>query len=264
MDLFLGRTMTEVFQFVSFGTAHTFTWDFPPDKVVFNNLNAWGNVPPPPVPVPGRIPVSVWFNPESGTGTSLGKAHQQVNTNNTSALFTFSLAASNGFTVANTVGGPQSQFAFIAGVTTANPCVVTTVMPHGFQTDQIIRITDLGNSGAVANGMLQLDGQRFGIIVISATTFSLYDPITLLPINSTLFSPWIQKGRVDVESRVISLNNPQQPPYNVNPYLPNPQNYAPIVYQLTAGTAVMGAVGDVFWVEVYKFGEITNLGTFTS
>jgi len=42
-DLFQGQSMSEAYQFISAGTAHTFTFNFQPDKVVFNNLDQWKN-----------------------------------------------------------------------------------------------------------------------------------------------------------------------------------------------------------------------------
>jgi hypothetical protein len=65
---------------------------------------------------------------------------------------------------------------------------------------------------------------------------------------------------VDLETRVISLNNPQVSPYAVTPYVPTTFTYDPIEYKLTAGTSVMGGDGDVFLIEVYKWGQLVNLG----
>ena len=60
---------------------------------------------------------------------------------------------------------------------------------------------------------------------------------------------------------VITLNNPQVSPYSaVNPYNPNPFAYDPVEYKLTAGTGVMGSDNDIFLIEVYKWGQITQLG----
>jgi hypothetical protein len=242
-DLFLGETCTEAYQFISAGTAHTFTFNFEPDKVVFNNLSKWATGG-------GNLPISVWFRNQSTDTHAF-----QINGSGT-----FLTTTSNGFTFIDTPAGVPAFRALISGVTKANPCVITTTVPNNFQTDQIIRITDLGDSMPTPRGMSQLDGNRYGIIVLSSTTFSLYDPITLLPIDSTNFETWVSGGRIDVESRVISLNNPQQPPYSVTPYIPNPFQYNPETFQLLAGTAVMGAASDVFLIEVYKWGQLYNLG----
>lgn len=249
-DLFLGQTCTEAYQFVSAGSAHTFQFNFQPDKVVFNNLTQW-------TATAGKLPISVWFR---GQTTAAHAYQQQVIDTAAGSSFNFLNTTTNGFTVADTAGGVPAFRALISGVSQANPCVITTSAPHGFQTDQLVRITDLGNVGVTNRGMGQLDGNRYGIIVLSSTTFSLYDVITGEPIDSTSFTAWVSGGRCDIETRVISLNNPQVAPYAVTPYVPNPFEYDPVFYRLTAGTSVMGAASDVFLIEVYKWGQLYNLG----
>lgn len=249
-DLFLGQTCTEAYQFISGGAAHTFTFHFEPDLVIFDNLSAWKATA-------AGLPRSFWFRNQT---TAAHAFQEQVIDSSAGASFNFLDTATNGFTFIDTPAGVPAFRALISGVTQANPCVITTTAPHGFQTDQLIRITDLGDSMPTPRGMSNLDGNRYGIIVLSATTFSLYDPITLLPINSTNYEAWVSGGRVDVETRVISLNNPQVAPYNVTPYIPNPFVYNPETFSLLAGTSVMGSNGDVFLIEVYKFGQVYNLG----
>lgn len=249
-DLHWGQTMTEAFQFISAGNAHTFQFDFPPDKVVFNNLSVWEATA-------GHSPVSVWFKDQT---TAAHAFQQQVIDSSAGASFNFLDTSSNGFTVADLPGGAPAYRALISGVTQADPCVITTTAPHGFQTNQIVRITDLGDQMPTARGMSQLNNNRYGITVLTSTTFSIYDVTTGEPIDSTGYEAWVAGGRIDVESRVISLNNPQQYPYQVTPYTPNPFVYNPVTYQLLVGTSVMGSNGDVFLVEVYKWGQLTDLG----
>lgn len=251
-DLFLGQTCTEAYQFISAGTAHTFTFSWQPDKVVFNNITKW-------VATAGNLPVSVWFRGQTGTGD----AQQMVVIDSSAgASFNFKTEATNGFTVADTSGGVTSYSKLISGVTQADPCVITTSTAHGYQTDQQVRITDLGNVGpsVAARGMDQLNNNQYLITVINSTSFSLRDVITDEPIDSTGFTAWVSGGRVDMVTRVISLNNPQVYPYAVTPYVPTPFTYDPIKYKLTAGTAVMGSDGDVFLIEVYKWGSLVDLG----
>lgn len=250
-DLFLGQTMTELFRFVSGGLAHTFTFNFPPDKVVFNNLTKW-------TATAGGEPISVWWKDQ----TAAGNAYQeQVIDSAAAQSFNFLLETTNGFTVANTSGGVADSHKAISGITAADPCVVTTSTAHGFQTNQIVRITDLGGDIPTPRGMNQLNNNRYGIVVLTTTTFSLKDPITGEPIDSTSYTAYVTGGQVTLETHVISLNNPQVTPYsNSNPYNPNPFTYDPIEYKLTAGTAVMGSDGDVFNIEVYKFGQVIDLG----
>ena len=248
-DLFFGQTCTELYQFISAGTAHTFAFHFQPDKVVFNNLTAW-------TATAGKLPVSVWCRDHTVTAHA---SQQQVIDSAAVQSFNFLNTATNGFTVANTAGGQATSHATISAISKADPCVVTH-SAYTFQTDQIVRLTDLGNCGVVAHGMDQLNNNRYRIVVLSPTTFSLKDPISGEPIDSTAFVTYVTGGIITLETHVISLNNPQVSPYNVTPYVPNPYKYDPITYQLTAGTSVMGSDGDVFNIEVYKFGQVTDLG----
>lgn len=251
-DLFQGQTMTELYKFISAGASHTFRFNFQPDKVVFNNLTAW-------TATAGLKPVSVWWRDQT---VAAHASQLQVIDSSAGASFNFLNTATNGFTVADLPGGQATSHATISGITQADPCVVTH-SAFTFQTNQIVRFTDLGiiGPGVTAHGMNELNNNRYRIVVLSATTFSLKDVITGEPIDSTAFVAYVSGGRVTLETHVISLNNPQVLPYsNTNPYDPNPYQYDPVTYQLTAGTSVMGADNDVFNIEVYKFGQIIDLG----
>ncbi len=248
-DLFLGQTCTEAYKFISASTAHTFTFNFQPDKVTFYNLTQWDNTA-------GNLPISVWFRDQ----TTAGHAYQeQVIDSSAGASFNFLDTSSDGFTVADLPGGQASSHAAISGITATDPVVVTHAA-YTFQTDQIVRLTDLGNCGIVDHGMAQLNNNRYKIIVLSPTTFSLKDVITGEPIDGTAFTAYVSGGQVTLETHVISLNNPQVYPYAVTPYVPNQFKYDPVTYRLTAGTEVMGAVGDVFLIEVIKYGQVYDLG----
>jgi hypothetical protein len=250
-DLFRGQTMTEAYRFISAGTAHTFTFNFQPDKVTFYNLTDWTGTA-------AGLPISVWFRDQTGAGDAF---QQQVIDSAAGASFNFILEATNGFTVADTEGGVASSHRLIDAISQADPCVVSTDGAHGFQTDQIVRFTDLGSDMPTARGMDELNNKRFKIVVIDSDDFSLKDVITGEPIDSTTFTAYVSGGRVTLETHVISLNNPQVFPYsNSNPYNPNPFQYDPIEYRLTAGTAVMGGDGDEFLIEVIKYGQVYDLG----
>lgn len=251
-DLFQGQTMSELYKFISAGTAHTFAFNFQPDKVVFNNLSDW-------VATAAGLPISVWFRGQTATGD----AFQQVVIDSAAgASFNFKTEATNGFTVADTAGGQASSHATISAISAADPCVVTH-SAFTFQTNQIVRLTDLGQigPGITAHGMDELNNNRYRIVVVDSTHFSLKDVITGEPIDSTAFVTYVSGGRICLETHVISLNNPQVSPYSdTNPYDPNPFKYDPITYQLTAGSAVMGSDGDIFNIEVWKFGQVIDLG----
>lgn len=250
-DLFQGQTMTEAYQFISAGTAHTFEFNFQPDKVVFNNLSDW-------TATAAGKPISVWFRNQT---TAEHAFQQQVIDSAAGASFNFLDTATNGFTVADTSGGQATSHATISGISAADPCVVTH-SAFTFQTNQIVRLTDLGQvTSAVNRGMGQLNNNRYRIVVINSTSFSLKDVITGEPIDSSSFTAYVSGGRINLETHVISLNNPQVTPYsNLSPYDPNPFQYDPILYRLTAGTSVMGSDGDEFLIEVYKWGQVTDLG----
>jgi len=250
-DLFFGQTCSELLRFISGGAAFTFTFNFQPDKVVFNNLTQWDNTA-------GNLPVSVWWRDQNAAAEAF---QQQVVDTAAAQSFNFLDSVANGFTVADTTGGVTSYQKLISGVTQADPCVVTTSTAHGYQTNQIVRITDLGSDMPTARGMDQINNGRFRIVVLTNTTFSLKDPVSDEDIDSTSFTAYVSDGRVDLETRVLSLNNPQVSPYSSsNPYNPNPFKYDPIEYKLTAGTQVIGDDGDEFNIEVYKFGQIRDLG----
>lgn len=249
-DLFQGQTMTEAYKFISAGAAHTFTFNFQPDKVTFYNLTDWTSTA-------GGLPISVWFRDQT---TAAHAFQQKVIDSAAAQSFNFVDLSTNGFTVADTDGGQASMHATISGITQADPCVITH-SAYTFQTNQIVRITDLGSDMPTARGMNQLNNNRYKIVVLSPTTFSLKDVITGEPIDSTAYTAYVSGGRVTLETAVISLNNPQVDPYsNSNPYLPNPFQYDPIEYKLTAGTSVMGNDNDVFLIEVIKYGQVTDLG----
>lgn len=251
-DLHQGETMTELYQFVSAGAAHTFRFNFQPDKVVFNNLSDW-------TATAAGKPISVWFRDQSVAAHAF---QQQVIDSSAGASFNFIDQATNGFTVADLPGGQASSHCTISGITQADPGVLTH-SAYTFQTNQVVRLTDLGaiGPGIASHGMSELNNNRYAVVVISPTTFSLKDVVTGEPIDTTAFEAYVSGGRVTLETHVISLNNPQVFPYsNTAPYAPNPYQYDPVTYQLTAGTAVMGSNGDIFNVEVYKFGQVKNLG----
>jgi len=249
-DLFFGQTCTGAYKFISAGAAHTFTFNFQPDKVVFNNLTKW-------TATAGGEPISVWFRDQT---TAAHAYQQQVIDSSAGASFNFLDTATNGFTVADTDGGQASMHATISGITAADPCVITH-SAYTFQTNQIVRITDLGSDMPTARGMGQLNDKRFRIVVLGATTFSLKDPVSGEPVDSSAYTAYVSGGRITLETAVLQLNNPQVTPYsNSNPYLSNPFSYLPIEYKLTVGSSVMGSDGDVFLIEVYKFGEVIDLG----
>ena len=126
------------------------------------------------------------------------------------------------------MSGNDSFKSEIAGITQANPCVISTTEVHGYQTKQLIRVSDLDTRTPVARGMSSLDGNRYRITVLSTTSFSLQNPLTNENIDSTGFDAWVSDGKVNLETRTLSLNNPQVRPYSdTNQYVENPFFYKP-------------------------------------
>lgn len=82
----------------------------------------------------------------------------------------------------------------ISDITNALPCVVTTTEDHAFTTHSFIRLTDLNSCMPIPRGLDQLNNHKFRIIVIDDTSFSLQDPITFKPIDSTTYPPYITGG----------------------------------------------------------------------
>lgn len=249
-DKFLGQTRSEAFKLISAGAAYTLQFSWQPDLVIVNNLTDW-------TATAGGLPRSFWFRDQT---TAAHSFQQQVIDSSAGASFNFLDTATNGFTVADTDGGATDYEALISGVSTADSCVVTTAAVHGYQTGQIVRITDLGNDMPTERGMEQINNKRFKILVVDTSNFSLLDVVTGEAIDSTTYTAWVAGGRVMLESRSLSLNNPQVAPYAVTPYSPTGFEYDPIDYKLTLGTSVIGANDEVLLIESYGFGLITDLG----
>lgn len=240
-DIFQGRTYTESYKFVSDGTEKNLEFSIDFDEITFINLTKWTGTA-------GGSPISKWFKGQ----TTAGHAFQQKVIDSAEAQsFNFVDTATNGFTVANTSGGPVEAIFKISAVTKANPVVVTTITDNGFQTGQTVMITDLGGK----RGMDQINNMRYKIVVLTPTMFSLQDIVTGDPIDSTNFTTYVSGGRIALETRVIRLNNPSTTNYNANPYV-----YNSIRYILTVGTAVMGSNADIFRVNAIKWGDTFDLG----
>lgn len=236
-DLYEGGTMTYAAKFISDGAAHTFTLPFQADCVKVYNYTKWSTV--------SNIPCSIWFR-----GFPAGDALQWnvIADNGSTGEENLLLETTNGFTVADTSGGATAYRAAISGITQADPGVVTTSAAHGLSTGDLVRLTQLGDAGAVSYGMDQLNNGRFKVVVLTSTTFSLQDPITGDDIDTTGYVAYSSGGKVNLITRVDS----QQFAYD------------PVTYRLTFGSAVMGADGDVLYFEAIKYGQgIEDLGDIT-
>ena len=243
-DLFLGQSMSYrgKFQYDA-GGAYTFTLPFQADKIAVYNYTSWSDI--------GAEPCSVWFR-----GMPAGDAMQWqvIADNGATSGENLLLETTNGFTTANTGGGATAYRASITAVSKEDPCLVTTSAVHGYTTGQLVRITDLGPVGpnATDRGMDELDGNRYKIVVTTTTKFSLQDPVTGVDIDSSAFVTYVTGGNVVLETRLLSN--------------PAAQDYLPVVYKLTFGTAVFGGSSDddIFYFEAFKYGQVEDLGDLAS
>jgi len=232
-DLDQGQTMTYGASYIADGGAYTFTLPFQPDRVmVWNYTQAGTDL---------KKPISVWYRGmPAGDAIQIQKIANDGGGDGSSVL----QETTNGFTEANTTGGATAYRATISGVTKADPCVVTTSAAHGYSTGDIVRITQLGDAGKVDYGMDELNNQRYKIVVLTTTTFSLQDPVSGEDIDSTSYQTYVSGGEVNLETRVDSRKF----------------SYDPVVYKLTFGTAVAGDDSDVVYFEAIKFGTYDTLG----
>jgi len=78
----------------------------------------------------------------------------------------------------------------VIGATRANPVVVTTDVPHDYETGDEVTFDGVG-------GMIQLNGNEYFINVINNTTFELYqDPGLSITVNGTVFNLYTTGGTV--------------------------------------------------------------------
>lgn len=232
-DLFEGQTMTYGATYISDGAAHTFTIPFQADRLMQLNYTKWATT--------SELVQNWWFR-----GFPAGDACQ-VNVivdSGATGEKNCVLETTNGFTVADTSGGASAYRASISGVTQADPCVVTTSAAHGYSTGDIVRITQLGDAGATDYGMDQLNNNRYKIVVLTTTTFSLQDPVSGADIDSSSYDAYSSGGKVNLLTRVDSTEF----------------DYDPITYKITFGSAVNGNDSDVCYFEAIKFGTYTDLG----
>ncbi len=113
----------------------------------------------------------------------------------------------------------------IANITNALPCVVTTIDPHGFSSLQFVRLTDLNGMMPVPRGMDEINNYRYRIIVIDDSNFSLQNPITCEPIDSTTFPPYVEGGSANrVPTDFYFYPQPSESYPNPDNIVPNPVN----------------------------------------
>lgn len=107
--------------------------------------------------------------------------------------------------------GQLPDRAAITNITNSLPCEVTTDGPHFFPNKSFVRLTDLNGAMPVPRGEDPLNNYRFRIIVIDVDKFTLQYPITFLPVDSTLFTPYVEGGSANlVPKTFIFYPSPNQ------------------------------------------------------
>lgn len=147
---------------------------------------------------------------------------------------TSTLETTNGVTVANTPSHFEDQHLVISGVSTATPAVVTTSTAHGLVDGDRVMLTKL--AGAVGS---ILNNHNYVVKVLTSTTFTLYD-VFGVPVSNT--GAYTSGGQVTKAGPDLYFENSQP------------------VYTLILGTAVMGADGDVIYLQATKFNSYFDFG----
>lgn len=90
--------------------------------------------------------------------------------------------------------GQLTERVNIININNSLPCEVTTEIAHGFSNKCFVRLTGLNGAMPVPRGEDPLNNCRFRIIVTDTNKFTLQYPVTFLPVDSTLFTPYVEGG----------------------------------------------------------------------
>ncbi len=216
----------------SAGSAYTLTLPFFPDKFEWFNFTKYGT--------DTNNISGVWFR-DFAAGRAL------IVTRGTTTL-TSTLETTNGVTNASTTGGFYNEHLVISGFTTATPAVVTTTVNHNLSDNDRVVITKVIGTMAA-----QVNNQTYVVRVLSGTTFAIYDTFGV-PV--TVLGAYTSSGQVTKIGPL--LGDISQP---VSPAVPHRAiiDYPP-TYQLTLGTAIMGADNDIIYFTAWQFNNYVNRG----
>lgn len=107
--------------------------------------------------------------------------------------------------------GQLSDRARIVNITNSLPCEISTDGPHFFPNKSFVRLTDLNGAMPIPRGEDPLNNYKFRIIVIDVDKFTLQDPITFVPIDSTTYPPYVTGGSCNlVQPTFIFYPSPDQ------------------------------------------------------
>lgn len=91
----------------------------------------------------------------------------------------------------------------IAGISNANPAVVTTTQAHSLASGQVVRL-----HVPPPYGMFQLNQKQFSITVLSANTFSLqYTQTPFVNVDSTNYPAFVSVAQPQFTAEVISMGS---------------------------------------------------------
>lgn len=166
--------------FTSPGTAaaQTITLGFEPSKFILTNYT-------------GYATNTVVSRAEWNAGMADGYA--LIQTVNGSAIPVQSILTSNGFTPFSLGGVWDVTTKTITGATAANPVVITSAT-HGLSTGDIITISSVV-------GMIQLNTNRYKVVVINANSYSLQD-LFGNPVDGTAYGTYVSGGQSNLISSV--------------------------------------------------------------
>jgi len=107
--------------------------------------------------------------------------------------------------------GQLTERVAIVNITNALPCEVTTAIAHGFPNKSFVRLTDLNGAMPVPRGEDPLNNYKFRIILTGDTSFTLQDPVTFEPVDSTSYTPYVTGGSCNlVQQTFIYYPSPDQ------------------------------------------------------
>lgn len=155
-------------------------------------------------------------------------------TNRATTTLTSTLEATNGITINNTAGGFTDTHVTVTGITTASPAVVTTGSVHGLANDDRVILSKV--VGTIAP---EVNFIEFVVQVLTTTTFALYD---VQGVAITTVGAYTSGGQLNKTGPLLGTEN------------------LPLTYQLTLGTAVIGADSDAIYFVATQFNNYVNLG----
>lgn len=220
---FSNVTNSAVRKLVSGGVAYTMELPFHPDYIMWCNYTKYGT--------DTNNAQAFWFRGMPAGDALVGVCMQN---DGASDQYSFKLETTNGFTEADSGPGFTDEHVTITGITTADPGVVTAAA-HGLSNDDRLIITKLtGNIGKELNNSVYVAKN------VTTNTFELYD---------------VNGNSVSVAGTYAASGGQ----VNKIPARGGIEN-AGVTYQVTLGTAVMGADGDQLYVFAAQVNDYLDLG----